>query len=271
MGDDDDGWNEEVEEEDENDPDEVCTVASVAASSLGVGWPRARGRSRDRKPTPATTSKGDKNKDLKKGSSGHDGGNHPNDSSSVRGPLRSADRDEGMHNNGTKGKEIKQDSSGHDGGVHPNDSSSVGGALRPTDHDEGTHSKNKKTKKAHRPDPPEDPPASSGTSSDSDNSEVNPLPPARAPSTERKRRTKEAIDVKVPSFPTIAKLAAYKLTMLENVVCASGREDHQNVAKWILHVEKKGTKLEDLADRGVGFSTLDPNSLQPSHQLWRES
>ena len=41
------------------------------------------------------------------------------------------------------------------------------------------------------------------------------------------------------------------------MVCASGREDHQNVAKWILHVEKKGTKLEDLADPGAGFSTLD--------------
>ena len=265
MGDDDDEWNEEGEEEEEHDPDEVSTVSSVAASSLGVGWPCARGRSRERKPTPATTSKGDKSKDLKKGSSGHDGGNHPNDSSSVCGPLRSADHDECTHKKGKKEKEAKKDSSGHDGGVHPNDSSSVGGARRPTDHDEGTHEKNKK---AHKPDPPDDPPASSGTSSDSDNSEVNPLPPARAPSTERKRRTKEALKVEVPSFPTIAKLAAYKLTMLENVVCASGREDHQNVAKWILHVERKGTTLKDLADPGAGFSA---KSLQPSHQVRRES
>ena len=88
VGDDDDEWNEEGEEEEEHDPDEVCTVSSVAASSLGVGWPRARGMSRERKPTPATTSKGEKSKGLKKGSRGHDGGNHPNDSSSARGALR---------------------------------------------------------------------------------------------------------------------------------------------------------------------------------------
>ena len=66
-----------------------------------------------------------------------------------------------------------------------------------------------------------------------------------------------APQVDVAGFPTIAKLAAYKLTMLENVVCASGHEDHENVSRWILHVEEKGTKLEDLATPDSGFDTLD--------------
>ena len=97
MGDDDDEWNEEGEEEEEYDPDEVGTAFSDAASSLGIGWPRARGRSRECKPNPATTGKGEKSKDLKKGTRGHNGGVHPNDSSSVSGAQRPTDHNEGTH------------------------------------------------------------------------------------------------------------------------------------------------------------------------------
>ena len=94
-------------------------------------------------------------------------------------------------------------------------------------------------RKPRKPNPPDEPGESSDTSDEQGRS--------RAHSPGRKQRTKEAPKVEVPTFPTISRLAAYKLTMLENLVCASGREDHQLVAAWALLVEQKGTKLEDLA------------------------
>ena len=115
----------------------------------------------------------------------------------------------------------------------------------------------RKTKRPHKPKPPDDPSDPSGTSEgDGVGSSASSATPGR-PQKASKRRTKEAQKIDVPAFPNIAQLAAYKLTILENVVCASGREDHQSVAQWVLMVEKKGTKLEDLADPGEGFSTLD--------------
>ena len=45
--------------------------------------------------------------------------------------------------------------------------------------------------------------------------------------------------------------------ILENVASASGREDHTQVATWLLRVETKGTKLEYVALLGTGFAMLD--------------
>ena len=44
---------------------------------------------------------------------------------------------------------------------------------------------------------------------------------------------------------------------MENVVTASGREDHNKVTAWLLQIEATGVKFEDLADPGKGFATLD--------------
>ena len=79
MGDDDDNW-EEGEEEEQLDPDECCAASSVAASSVDVGWPRPRGRSRERRPAPKPMlAPPEARKKSMKGSNGHDG--EPPDSS----------------------------------------------------------------------------------------------------------------------------------------------------------------------------------------------
>ena len=90
-------------------------------------------------------------------------------------------------------------------------------------------------------DPPDDPGDPSDSSEGGDgHHKVGPVLSSRSTAHDLQYRTREAAKIEVPGFPSIARLAAYKLTMLENIVCASGREDHQNVAKWVLQVEKKG-------------------------------
>ena len=72
MGDDDDDW-EEGEEEEQLDPDECCAASSIAASTVDVGWPRPRGRSRERRPAPKPMlAPPETRKKSSKDSDGHD-------------------------------------------------------------------------------------------------------------------------------------------------------------------------------------------------------
>ena len=61
----------------------------------------------------------------------------------------------------------------------------------------------------------------------------------------------------VPNFPKIGQLPGYKLAVVENVTAACHTDDYVKVSKWIMMVEKVGTKFEDLAEPGKGFSRLD--------------
>ena len=61
----------------------------------------------------------------------------------------------------------------------------------------------------------------------------------------------------VPSFPKIGQLPGYKLAVIENVTAACHTDDYKKVSKWITQVDTVGTKFEDLAEPGKGFSRLD--------------
>ena len=75
----------------------------------------------------------------------------------------------------------------------------------------------------------------------------------------------------MPAFPNIAQLAAYKLTILENVACASGREDHQSVAQWVLIVEKGVPNSRTLPTRAKASPPSTESWPQPSRRPWQES
>ena len=55
-------------------------------------------------------------------------------------------------------------------------------------------------------------------------------------------RKKEADKIALPSFPTMLQLSSFKAEVVEAIVTASCRIDHQRVIRWAQRVEIKGTK-----------------------------
>ena len=101
--------------------------------------------------------------------------------------------------------------------------------------------KGKKDKKRDKrdPTPPSSDPRDDGSSPSSDSPDSADKPPKekrRGRIREEKPKTKEAEKVAVPDFPTIAQLPQWKMQLLHNVVAASGREEEDEVTKWLLRV-----------------------------------
>ena len=71
------------------------------------------------------------------------------------------------------------------------------------------------------------------------------------------RRKIKVSTFNVPNFPKIGQLSGYKLAVIENVTAACHTENYTKVTKWIMTVDKIGTKFEDLAEPGKGFNRLD--------------
>ncbi len=75
-------------------------------------------------------------------------------------------------------------------------------------------------------------------------------------SNSKRKHGKEADEVKLPALPTASQFRAWKTSVYQSVLQASGREDDK-VLSWIREVEKPGAKPEDFADKTKEFATLD--------------
>ena len=75
-------------------------------------------------------------------------------------------------------------------------------------------------------------------------------------SNSKRKHGEEADEVKLPALPTANQFRAWKTTLYQSVLQASGREDDR-VLSWIREVETPGAKPEDFADKTKELATLD--------------
>ena len=95
------------------------------------------------------------------------------------------------------------------------------------------------------------------TVSDADTPELPALSNTDSDKHLKRAMRNEMPEIRVPAFPTMTNLNAFKVSLVEAVVFASGRSDHARVARWIRRVEYPKIKVKQLADPGCHYESLD--------------